>query len=115
MRALIAAAVIILSSGPDLRGQTPVRPVDDGVPHYSSNAVGTQFAALWRESARPPYLCLVGRGAAHSSSPTFLQRGRLRVGGGAWGTGHDPVVLGAGQLVGGVPSDQTVGASGGVK
>src|SRR5260221_12745074 len=87
MRAL-TAAVILLSLGPELRSQTAVRPVDDGVPHYSSNAVGTQFAALWRERARPPYVCLVGRGALDASSPTFFQVDSLRVAGEPLGTCH---------------------------
>jgi len=112
MRALIAAAVTILSSGPDLRGQTPVRPVDDGVPHYSSNAVGTQFAALWRERARHPYLCLVGRVALDSSSATFVQVDSLRVADEPWATCNDPVVMGTVKLVDEIPSDMTVDAWG---
>src|SRR3989442_13227300 len=103
MRVLIAAAVILLSSGPELRGQTAVRPVDDGVPHYSSNAVGTQFAALWRERARPPYVCLVGRGAPDSSSATFLQVGSLRGTGQPPATCNDPPRMGGGKLGDEVP------------
>ena len=112
MRALIAAAVIILSSGPELRGQTPVRPVDDGVPHYSSNAVGTQFAALWRERARHPYVCLVGRVALDSSSATFVQVDSLRVADEPWATCNDPAVMGTVKLVDEIPSGMTLDAWG---
>src|SRR2546422_11614746 len=100
MRVLIAAAVPLLSWGPELRSQTAVRPVDDGVPHYSSNAVGTEFAALWRERARHPYVCLVGRGALDSSSATFVQVDSLRVADEPWATCNDPFVMGAGKLGG---------------
>ncbi len=46
MRALIAAAVILLSLSAELRGQTAVRPVDDGVPHYSSSATFVEVDSL---------------------------------------------------------------------
>src|SRR3989442_14627558 len=103
MRVLIAAAVILLSSGPELRGQTAVRPVDDGVPHYSSNAVGTQFAALWRERARPPFICLVGRGALDSSSATLVQVDNPQGTGQPLGTCNRPAVMGTVKLVDEIP------------
>src|SRR2546429_7580669 len=98
MRAL-TAAVLLLSLGPELRSQTAVRPVDDGVPHYSSNAVGTQFAALWRGPARPPFLFLVGPAPRHSSSPTLVQMGSLRGAGEPRAARNDSLPLGAGKVV----------------
>jgi hypothetical protein len=111
MRAL-TAAVILLSLGPELRSQRAVRPVDDGVPHYSSNAVGTQFAALWRERARYPYVCLVGRVALDSSSATFVQVDSLRVADEPWATCNDPAVMGMVKMVDEIPTGTTVDAWG---
>jgi len=112
MRALIAAAVILLSAGPELLGQAPVRPVDDGVPHYSTTAVATQFAALWRERARHPYVCLVGRVALDSSSATYVQVDSLRVADEPWATCNDPAVMGTVKLVDEIPTGMTVDAWG---
>jgi hypothetical protein len=112
MRVLIAAAVMLLSWGPELRGQTAVRPVDDGVPHYSSNAIGTQFAALWRERARHPYVCLVGRVALDSSSATFVRVDSLRVADEPWATCNDPAVMGTVKLVDEIPPGMTLDAWG---
>jgi len=112
MRVLIAAAVILLSRGPELRGQTAVRPVDDGEPHYSSTAVGREFVALWRARARHPYVCLVGRVALDSSSATFVQVDSLRVADEPWATCNDPAVMGMVKLVDEIPSGMTVEAWG---
>jgi len=112
MRVLIAAAVILLSLGPELRGQSAVRPVDDGEPHYSSTAVGRQFAALWRERARHPYICLVGRVALDSSSATFVQVDSLRVADEPWAACNDLAVMGTVKLVDEIPSGMTVDAWG---
>src|SRR6266850_3463553 len=95
-----------------LRGQTLVRPVDDGFPHYSTTSVGTQFAALWRERAHHPYVCLVGRVALDSSSATYVQVDSLRVADEPWATCNDPAVMGTVKLVDEIPTGMTVEAWG---
>lgn len=112
MRALIAAAAIMFSSGPELRGQTPVRPVDDGFPRYSITSVQTQFAALWRQRADHPYVCLVGRVALDSSAATYVQVDSLRVADEPWTTCNDPAVMGTVKLVDEIPTGTTVDAWG---
>jgi len=112
MRTLAAAALIVFSSCLELRSQTPVRPVDDGFPRYSVASVESQYAGLWRQRARHPYVCLVGRVALDSSSATFVQVDSLRVADEPWATCNDPAVMGTVKLVDEIPSGVTLDAWG---
>src|SRR6267378_1779849 len=111
MRASLAAVILMLTY-PELRGQTPVRPVDDGLPHYPVASVQTEFGALWRERARHPYVCLVGRVALDSSAATYVQVDSLRVADEPWATCNDPAVMGMVKLVDEIPTGTTVEAWG---
>jgi hypothetical protein len=111
MRASLAAVILMLTC-PELRGQTPVRTVDDGLPHYPVASVQTEFGALWRERAHHPYVCLVGRVALDSSAATYVQVDSLRVADEPWTTCNDPAVMGMVKMVDEIPTGTTVDAWG---
>ena len=111
MRASLAAVILMLTC-PELRGQTPVRPVDDGLPHYPVASVQTEFAASWRQRADHPYVCLVGRVALDSSAATYVQVDSLRMADEPWATCNDPAVMGMVKLVDEIPTGTTVEAWG---
>jgi len=112
MRASIAAVVLVLTYSPELRGQTSVRPVDDGLPHYPVASVQTEFGALWRDRAQHPYVCLVGRVALDSSAATYVQVDSLRVADEPWAACNDPAVMGMVKMVDEIPTGTTVDAWG---
>jgi hypothetical protein len=112
MRVAIAAVILIFSYGPELRGQRPVRPVDDGFPRYPVASVQTEFAALWRQRAHHPYVCLVGRVALDSSAATYLQVDSLRVADEPWTACNEPAVMGVVKMVDEMPSGTTMDAWG---
>ena len=112
MRALIAAVILMLGHSPEVRGQTPVRPVDDGLPHYPVASVQIEFAPLWRQRAHHPYVCLVGRVALDSSAATYVQVDSLRVADEPWTTCNDPAVMGVVKMVDEMPTGTTVDAWG---
>ena len=99
MRAAIAAVILIFSYAPELWGQRPVRPVDDGFPRYPVASVQTEFAALWRQRAHHPYVCVVGRVALDSSAATYVQVDSLRVADEPWTACNDPAVMGVVKMV----------------
>ncbi len=110
MRAAIAAVILIFSYAPELWGQRPVRPVDDGFPRYPVASVQTEFAALWRQRAHHPYVCVVGRVALDSSAATYVQVDSLRVADEPWTACNDPAVMGVVKMVDEMPSGTTMDA-----
>ena len=112
MKALAAAVVIMLSPCPELRSQTPVRPVDDGFPRYPVASIETQYARLWRQRAQHPYVCLIGRVALDSSAATYVQVDSLRLADEPWTTCNDPAVMGVVKMVDEMPPGVTVEAWG---
>jgi hypothetical protein len=110
MRPLTVAALIVFSSCPELRSQTPVRPVDDGFPHYSVASVEAQYVELWRQRTRHPYLCLIGRVALDSSAATYVEVDSLRVADEPWTTCNDPAVMGMVKMVDEIPTGTTADA-----
>jgi len=112
MKAMAAAAAIMLGSCLDLRSQAPVRPVDDGFPRYPVVSVEAQFARLWRQRTQHPYVCLIGRVALDSSAATFVQVDSLRPAAEPWATCNDPPVMGVVKMVDEMPTGMTVDAWG---
>src|SRR3989442_14062348 len=115
MKALAAAVVIMLSPCPELRSQTPVRPVDDGFPRYPVASIETQYARLWRQRAQHPYVCLIGRVALDSSAATYVQVDSLRLADEPWTTCNDPAGMGGVKMVDEMPPGGTVEAWGGTR
>ncbi len=112
MKALAAAAAIMLSSFLELPSQAPVRPVDDGFPRYPITSVESQFAKLWRQRTEHPYVCLIGRVGLDSSAATFVQVDSLRLADEPWTTCNDPAVMGVVKMVDEMPPGMTVEAWG---
>ena len=112
MKAMAVAAAMMLSSSLELRGQAPVRPVDDGFPRYPVTSVEAQFARLWRQRTEHPYVCLIGRVGLDSSAATFVQVDSLRLADEPWTTCNDPAVMGLVKMVDEMPAGVTMEAWG---
>lgn len=105
-------AALVLGHTPGLLGQTPVFPIDDGFPRYPVDTIETQFAALWRQRAQHPYVCLVGHVASDPGAGTYVQVDSLRVADEPWATCNDPDVMGMVKLVDQLPDSTTLDAWG---